>query len=158
MQHPAQKPGRAVDRLVAFPAFGWILLLLMLIAIPGGTVLAETGKRSDRQAVLRGAKLYKRHCQSCHGERGVGEPVYPWNVRRPDYFPAPALDDSQHAWHHSDEDLAKFILEGSPRTPHMPAWKNKLSEKKVRDIVAYIKSLWGPRALECQGPRHMSCM
>lgn len=159
MRYPLrQNPGRAIGRLVAFPAFGWMLLVLMLITVAGGTVLAETGKKPDQQAALRGAKLYKSNCQSCHGERGVGEPVYPWNVGKPGYFPAPALDDSQHAWHHTDEDLVKFILTGSPRTPRMPAWKNNLSEKNVRDIVAYIKSLWGPRAIECQGPRHMSCM
>lgn len=155
MQYPIENPHSVVGRPVVPPALGWFLLLLMLIALPGGTVLAETGKRPDSHAALRGAKLYKRYCQPCHGERGVGEPLTPF-VRSPDYLPAPALDDSQHAWHHSDEDLAKFILEGLP--PRMPAWKNTLSEKNVRDIVAYIKSLWGPRAIECQGPKHMSCM
>lgn len=147
-----------VGRLAALPALGGIFLLLLLIALPAGTALAETGKPPDRQAAMRGAKLYKSHCQSCHGVRGVGEPVYPWNLGKPGYFPAPALNDSQHAWHHSDEDLIAFILQGSPRTPRMTAWKSTLSERNVRDIVAYIKSLWGPRALDCQGPRHMSCM
>ena len=155
MQNPVLNPGSAIGRLVAFPAFGWMLLVLMLIALPGGTALAETGKRPDRHAAQRGAKLYKNFCQSCHGERGAGELVYPWNIGKPGYFPAPALDDSQHAWHHSDEDLVKLIREGSPRTP---AWKNNLSDKNIRDIVAYMKSLWGARALECQGPKHMSCM
>lgn len=152
-----QNPGGAVGRLKASPVLGWLLLILVLIALPGGTVLAETGKKPDQRAALRGAKLYKNFCQSCHGERGVGETAYPWNVGKPGYFPAPALDDSQHAWHHSDEDLVKFIREGSPRTPRMPAWKKNLSEQNIRDIVAYMKSLWGPRALECQGPKHMSC-
>ena len=58
---------------------------------------------------------------------------------------APALDDSQHAWHHSDDDLTAFVLNGSPRTPRMPAWKGTLSEGQVRDIVAYIKSLCDAR-------------
>jgi len=158
MQHPVQNPRSVFGRLAIFPVLGGMLLLLMLIALPGGAVQAETGKPPDRQAALRGAKLYQRYCQSCHGKRGVGETVYPWNLGKPGYFPAPALDDSQHAWHHSDDDLDKFILQGSPRTPRMPAWKNVLSEKNVRDIIAYFKSLWGPRAIECQGPKHMSCM
>lgn len=105
------------------PRLGGTLLLLMLIGLSGGAALAETGKPPDAHAALRGAKLCQRHCQSWHGERGVGEPLTPF-VRRPDYFPAPALDDSQHAWHHSDEDLAKIILGGLP--PRMPAWKNRL--------------------------------
>ncbi|MDH3371058.1 MAG: cytochrome c [Gammaproteobacteria bacterium] len=151
-------PVRAVGRRAVSPPLASLILFLMLIALPGGKAPAETGKKPDPHAALRGAKLYKNFCQSCHGKRGVGETVYPWNVGKPGYFPAPALDDSQHAWHHSDEDLAKFIREGSPRTPRMPAWKKNLSEQNIRDIVAYMKSLWGNRALECQGPKHMSCM
>lgn len=158
MQHPFDNPRGAIGRSVAFPIVGGLVILLMLIGLPVATARAETGKPPNPQAAIRGAQLYKRYCQSCHGERGVGEPVYPWNVGKPGYFPAPALDDSQHAWHHSDEDLVQFILHGSPRTPRMPAWGKVLSEKKVEDIVAYIKSLWGPRAIECQGPKHMSCM
>lgn len=150
-----RRPVRAVGGQAAY---GRTCIAVALIVLTGGAALAETGKKPDPQAALRGAKLYTTLCQSCHGERGVGERVYPWNVGKPGYFPAPALDDSQHAWHHSDEDLLKFIREGSPRTPLMPAWKKTLSDGTIRDIIAYMKSLWGPRALECQGPRHMSCL
>ena len=84
--------------------------------------------------------------------------VWLWFIRNPEYFVPPALDDSQHAWHHSDEDLIKMILEGSPRTKQMPSWKKLLSKRDAADLVAYMKSLWGSRALECQGPKHMSCL
>jgi len=134
-----------------------LAVCLMLLTSSVVPALAETGKPPDTQAAARGAKLYKQYCESCHREGGVGEPVYPWHRGKPDYFPAPALNDSQHAWHHSDEDLVKIILTGSPRTSRMAAWKNVLSENDARNLVAYIKSLWSPRALACQGPRHMSC-
>ena len=72
---------------------------------------------------------------------------------------APALDSSAHAWHHTDVALQKLILEGSSRTPRMEAWKKTgLSNKEAHDLVAYIKSLWTQRELECQGPNHMQCM
>jgi len=145
-------------RVARFRPFAGALLLLLVASLAAGSVLAETGKPPERQAVIRGAKIYQNNCQSCHGQRGIGEPVYPWNLGKRDYFPAPALDDSQHAWHHSDEDLVKFILNGSPRTSRMPAWRGTLSERNVRDVVSYMKSLWSRRALECQGPRHMACM
>ena len=134
-----------------------VIVLLSLIVFPSAVAFAETGKPPDPQAARRGAPLYQEFCQSCHGERGVGEQLsFSAYVHR--QIIAPALDDSQHAWHHSDDDLTAFILNGSPRTPRMPAWKGTLTESQVRDIVAYIKSLWGPRAIACQGPKHMSCM
>ncbi len=119
---------------------------------------AETGKPPDPEAAKRGAGLYARYCVSCHGDKGRGEPPIPGSIRLPGFFTAPALDDSQHAWHHSDEALVRVILEGSPRTDRMPAWKNVFTSEDAFDIVAYLKSLWGNRALECQGPKHMSCM
>lgn len=119
---------------------------------------AETGKPPDVESAKRGQALYETYCQACHGAQGVGEPVIPWSIRLPGYYSAPALDDSQHAWHHSDEQLAHTILEGSPRSDRMPGWKQLISHQDALDLVAYIKSLWGARALECQGPKHMSCM
>lgn len=118
---------------------------------------AETGKPPDLNAAERGKALYEKFCASCHGVRGEGEPPVPWGIRRPDYILAPALDDSQHAWHHSDGNLVKMILNGSSRTQRMPSWQNVLTEPQANDLVHYIKSLWSPRALVCQGPKHMSC-
>ncbi len=135
-----------------------LLTLVLLLSSAAFEAMAETGKRPDKNKIVSGKKLYAMYCQSCHGVRGIGEPAVPSSLRNPSYFNAPALDGSQHAWHHTDEDLIKFILEGSPRTKRMAAWNKALSKEDARDLVDYMKSLWGPRALECQGPKHMSCM
>lgn len=144
-------------RLLAPASAFRTLAFLWLVAVPLAPASAETGKPPDPRAARRGAPLYQKYCQSCHGVRGAGEQLsFSAYIHRE--IPAPALDDSQHAWHHGDDDLTAFILNGWPRTARMPAWKGTLSESQVRDIVAYIKSLWGPRAIACQGPQHMSCM
>ncbi len=135
---------------------GFSYLVMTLIFLSSG-VFAETGKKPDPKAAKRGAKIYATYCQFCHGERGEGEPNITSLLLRPGYALAPALDDSQHAWHHTDEGLVKFILNGSPRTKRMAAFKDIFSEDQVHDVVAYFKSLWGTRALSCQGPKHMSC-
>jgi len=110
------------------------------------------------ETAKRGEKLYVTHCQACHGLQGVGENYSEESLNNKNYFMAPPLDDSTHAWHHSDDDLVKITLEdGSPRTDRMQAWKTILSEQDARDIVAYMKGLWGQRALDCQGPKHMQC-
>ena len=132
------------------------MILGLFIAV--GAARAETGKPPDPDAAARGKTVYQAYCQSCHGERGVGETIRPPFVQQPGQILAPALDDSMHAWHHSDEDLVRFILQGSPRTKRMAGFRGILSEKQARDVVAYIKSLWASWAIACQGPKHMACM
>ena len=107
----------------------------------------------------RGRDLYVSKCQSCHGKNGNGENYSMEALTNKEYIMAPALDASAHAWHHTDEALQKTILEGSTRTSRMAAWKNTgVSEGGSQDLVAYIKSLWTQRELDCQGPKHMQCM
>lgn len=134
----------------------WVGFLLPLLL--GGAVHAETGKAPDPEAVVRGKQLYESYCQACHKKEGVGEPPIPWSIRKPGYFTAMPLNETSHAWHHGDEQLAAIILQGLRRTKRMPAFGSVLSEKDAFDIVAYMKSLWSPRIIACQGPKHMSCM
>ena len=107
----------------------------------------------------RGHDLYVSKCQTCHGKDGNGENYGIEALTNKKYIMAPALHASAHAWHHTDEALQKIILEGSTRTARMAAWKNSgVSDADAHDLVAYIKSLWTQRELECQGPKHMQCM
>lgn len=125
----------------------------------GGSWSGSMGGKGPRSAAeKRGERLYTANCQSCHGVQGVGETYSEKALTTQDYIMAPALDDSTHAWHHTDDQLVETILNGSPRTERMKPWKEKLSSEQARDVVAYIKSLWGQRALDCQGPKHMQCM
>jgi mono/diheme cytochrome c family protein len=106
----------------------------------------------------RGQALYQQFCQSCHGVDGVGETYTSQALTDKNYIRAPAMNVSEHAWHHTDEALQKTILEGSPRTERMMPWKKAgLNEANAQDLIAYIKSLWTQRELDCQGPKHMSC-
>ena len=117
-----------------------------------------TDYRPLSEAGKRGRKLFSERCQSCHGVDGVGETYTLKSLTDRNYISAPALDDSAHAWHHTDDALVKTILDGSPRTEKMRAWRKEgITESDARDLVAYMKSLWGQRALDCQGPKHMQC-
>ncbi len=148
-------PSRA-NRLVALNQFG----KLVVSENSGkdwhrmqGTYKAKTGSEK------RGQSLYIKNCQSCHGIDGVGETYTIKALTDKNYLRAPAMDDSEHAWHHTDEALVQTILDGSPREPRMQAWKKSgMTEENAKDLVAYIKSLWTQRELDCQGPKHMQCM
>ncbi len=143
------------ERLVALNQFGKLIR-----SEDGGrhwTKLAPTGKLNE--AAQRGKALYQEKCQSCHGVEGVGESYSVQSLQDKGYIMAPPLDDSAHAWHHTDEALVKIILESTPRPSRMPAWgKQGLTEEDAKALVAYIKSLWSKRSLACQGPKHMQCM
>jgi mono/diheme cytochrome c family protein len=135
-----------------------LVVNFLALIIFSGIAGAETGKTPDPGAVVLGKGLYEKHCQVCHQKDGVGETPIPWSIRKPGYFTAMPLNETSHAWHHTDEQLANMIFEGLRRTKRMPAFKEVISEKEVYDIVAYIKSLWSPRIIACQGPQHMRCM
>jgi mono/diheme cytochrome c family protein len=104
---------------------------------------APLARNLDAQQVARGQAIYVKHCMECHGESGKGQPG-DWRIRDAEgRFPPPPLDDSAHAWHHPTAVLLEVIREGSPGGQgNMPAWKGKLSEHEMQDVVAYIKSLW----------------
>ncbi len=119
---------------------------------------AETGQRPDSQSVVAGKALYEQYCQSCHKEDGVGENPIPPLLKMPGYLTAMPLNETSHAWHHTDDQLEDTILNGLKRTQRMPAWKGTITKQQASQIVSYIKSLWSDRILDCQGPKHMSCM
>ncbi len=125
----------------------------------GRSWVSYAGHRRDTaERIASAASLYGQLCQSCHGENGVGERPEAPGANDEYGFVAPALDDSAHAWHHSDADLAQTILTGSPRNPRMLSFEGLLTPDDARDLVAYVKSLWSFRSLACQGARHMRCM
>jgi len=112
----------------------------------------------ESAAEKRGEKLFAANCQACHGAVGIGEaPQFGKSMQGL----APALDDSAHAWHHSDQQLQNTILKGSPApNSRMVAFEGKLNARDAEDLVAYMKSLWNENALRCQGAKHMDpgCM
>ena len=116
--------------------------------VPSGTGQGSDGeapfdRKLDPAQVARGKAVYTQHCLECHGAGGRGQPG-DWRIRDAEgYYPPPPLDDSAHAWHHPTAVLLEVIRDGSPQGQgKMPAWKGKLTEQEMQDVVAYIKSLW----------------
>jgi len=135
-----------MKRLLLIPA----LALLSLTTI---SFAATPVTPPDPAAVKRGLPLYENNCQRCHQAQGVGENI-PDGIRNPDFRQAIPLNEKAHAWHHLDDQLVEIIGKGNSR---MPPFKQILSEDELRDVIAYMKSLWSERILNCQGPKHMNC-
>jgi cytochrome c553 len=141
--------------------------LFHAVADTGAVLTSEDGGRTwasymghdweTPEVVAEASRLYDEICKSCHGAKGVGERPEDMYAKDDYGVVAPPLDDSAHGWHHSDSNLTETILNGSPRNPRMMPFKEIISEQDARNLVAYLKSLWSPRNLACQGARHMRC-
>jgi mono/diheme cytochrome c family protein len=84
----------------------------------------------------RGEPLYQRYCAGCHGVdgRGGGKNFMPH---------VGALAKKGHTELLDDAYLAAIIADGGEpfgKSSFMPAWKSKLSQEDIADIIAYIRT------------------
>ena len=109
-----------------------ILAVLLLFLLPF-LISCEKNKTERAQEPMeagalnsQGAKLFKKHCESCHGAGGTG------NI-------GPDLTDSK--WKHgsSDEEIYSSISSGRPGG--MPNWGNQLNKESIRELITYIRSI-----------------
>jgi mono/diheme cytochrome c family protein len=87
-----------------------------------------------------GRALFHHYCMNCHGEEGKGDGFNAYNLD-----PRPrALADSTFQATHSDDDLAAAIRAGGGSvglSTAMPPWGRTLNERKIRNIVDYLRAL-----------------
>ncbi len=82
--------------------------------------------------VASGEPLYRQQCYHCHGDTN----------RAPLTQNIPTHTDAGHTWHHADQMLVEWILDGVPLGTQMPNFRGQLTPQEVKSVVAYIKTLW----------------
>ena len=109
---------------------------------------SNSGKKVDgrwytKAQLLRGKKVFKESCAVCHGDSGQGL-TENWREALPDgTYPAPPVNGTAHAWHHSKEVLLRTVNNGGvPLGGTMPAFYDKLSEDEKEAVLAHIMSFW----------------
>ena len=114
---------------------GAVLLVLALSACSSSE--SETGDIAMGRAVFEG------NCMACHGEEARGL-VENWKEKGADgKYPAPPLNGSAHAWHHSPEQLLRTINEGGIKMGgQMPAFSKVFTSKEKQAVLDYFFSLW----------------
>jgi mono/diheme cytochrome c family protein len=102
---------------------------------------------SNRELVQAGETAYRSQCAACHGANLEG--AKNWRQRRKDgTFPSPPHDATGHTWHHSDEILFDITKHGGQHNAPsgfvsgMPAFDDKLSDREIYSVLAFIKSRW----------------
>jgi mono/diheme cytochrome c family protein len=93
------------------------------------------------KAITGGGALYGPHCAGCHGAQGRGD-----GDAGLDLVPSPALlSHMMDVQGTVDEYLMWTISEGGrPFDTAMPAFKNRLTEDQIWQIVAYMRAGFPP--------------
>ncbi len=123
-------------------AGGWMIagaaLVLFLSRAPG--LPSSSGNPVPRTAVsvARGQTIYEQHCVICHGSDGHGDGPMAATLN-----PPPADLHAAHVDYHDDQQLHDWI-EGGINGSAMPAFKGKISDTDIWNLVNYVRSLRHP--------------
>lgn len=103
---------------------------------------------SPREQVflLSPKKTFEYYCSPCHGMKGKGDGTF-FTI---DLKPKPRnFTDAEYMQKRTDDQLIKSITEGSKsvdKSNLCPPWGKTLTEKKIKELVAYIRSFSAPEA------------
>lgn len=139
------------------PSFGTIVFGLSgaALAVMVAGYMGAFGSGGDSAAIdasapstiALGKNIYAQQCAACHGANLEGQPN--WRSRLADgRLPAPPHDETGHTWHHPDAMLFDVTKHGGAKNAPpgfvsgMPAFGDKLTDREIAAVLAYIKSRW----------------
>ncbi len=91
----------------------------------GEIVLTKIKKIGEVAKEVSASEIYKTNCAKCHGENGEGV-----KGKGISFLKGHALD-------HSEADFIRQVEYGEEN--EMPAFKDKLSEKEIAEVVKYVR-------------------
>ena len=104
--------------------------------------------------IERGKIAYQNNCVSCHMVNLSGAENWK-GIDSDGHRKAPPLDGSGHTWHHDDKTLHAIVKYGLAKLVKnyegkMIGFEDKLSDKDIDSILAYMKSYWSKENYEYQ--------
>ena len=123
---------KAAERQKRRASLGWVLAIIVFLA---SAYFVWTESRpaeplADAETIALGQQVYAQNCLSCHGFEGEGHA---------DLIQAPALDETEHAWHHPDGQLQELLTTGGTL---MPAFGDELTDEEIVAVIRYIQTWW----------------
>jgi mono/diheme cytochrome c family protein len=91
--------------------------------------------KDNKEATEKGKSLFEINCQTCHGEKGIGNGPGSAGLN-----PKPANLTSNEVQKQSDGAIFWKITTGFPPTA-MISWRSNLSDKQRWELVDYIREL-----------------
>jgi len=119
------------------------LMLILIAVFLSGCFDSGDVQTKGEKSVRLGKTTFEKNCIGCHGASAQGL-AKDWKQKLPNgKFPAPPLNGTAHAWHHSPKALLTTINNGGAVLGGwMPGFKGKLSEDEKQGLLDYIHSLW----------------
>lgn len=111
---------------------------------PEKTAVPATADQAQRsfttEGLFSGVRLFHEHCAQCHGPEAQGHPDW----RNPEVAAAPPLNGTGNEWKRRKRDMIAIIKNGVKRNgePVMPAWKDRLNDREIEDIISWYQALW----------------
>jgi mono/diheme cytochrome c family protein len=98
------------------------------------------------ESLFRGVRLFQENCALCHGPEAQGHPDW----RNPKVVAAPPLNGTGNEWKRRKQDMITVIKNGAKRNgdPVMPAWKGRLTDQEIEDIISWYQALWPAEVYE----------
>ena len=89
---------------------------------------------TGKERIRSGAMHYQGHCLQCHGAPGVAPHALAFGMT-----PEPVnLVSTAREW---EPDQIYWVIKHGIKMSGMPAWKNRLSDEEMWDIVAFIEAM-----------------
>src|SRR5215475_13269465 len=126
----------------------WLALALVMTGLWPALQAQEPRRNPEAQnaeSIEAGKKLYQRYCASCHGPNGKGDGGMALSGGEPS-------DLTDDAWDHGSTDGEIFVVIRDGVSADMLAYKEKLTEKQIWQVVNYIRSI-GPKPSKESGEK-----
>jgi mono/diheme cytochrome c family protein len=109
-----------------------------------GATLAE--RPFSTESLFNGVRLFQEHCAQCHGPEAQGHPDW----QNPKVRAAPPLNGTGNDWKRRKQEMIAIIKNGAKRNGHpvMPAWKGRLTDQEIEDIISWYQALWPAEVYE----------
>jgi len=120
--------------------FAAALLLSVTASASAGAVAVASAAEPNAEV----AKLFKQHCQSCHGVDGRGQTTAGKKVGTKDWTDAATWGDRKPA------ELAKLVSEGITKDgkEKMKPFAKKLTPEQIDALIAYAQTFKGTTPAE----------
>jgi len=119
------------------------LLSSFALAAALGAASEQAGTFHLDGDVERGATLYLKKCQGCHGPEGRGDGALAKSLD-----PQPRdLTDAVRMRRYADEDLYRLLRDGGEAvglSSRMPGWSKLATDQEIRDLAAFVRTLASP--------------